>query len=108
MEKITITTKTGFTLDAWLIREENPRIALCQDRLALLNSKNEEVATRDLLFMFTTTERVGASYSQPPTHRGGKTLELRGEMGLDWNDANDLNDRLNEADYWDGDASYQE
>jgi len=107
MEKIIITTRGGLSLEAYLIREENPRIALCQDRLALLNSKNEEVATRDLLYMFTTTERVGASYSQPPIQQG-KTLELRGEMALDWNDANDLNDRLNEADYWDGDASYQE
>lgn len=48
---ITIKTK-GLELEALLIREDNPRLALCQDRVSHIDDANNVLASVDLLEYF--------------------------------------------------------
>lgn len=52
MKDIIITTQTGMLLDAKLIRESNPRLAICQDRVCELNEENTVIESIDLLDLF--------------------------------------------------------
>jgi hypothetical protein len=77
MKTITISVK-DLTLEALLLREADPRMAICQDRVVLLNRFDRVIADRDLLNMFTTTEQVDARIS---SHFSNETLvAIRGNQ----------------------------
>ena len=46
----------GLMLDALLIREANPRLVVCQDRVAQLDNHNNVIKSIDLLPLFNTSE----------------------------------------------------
>ncbi len=62
MKKINVTINNEI-VEATLIKEE-PRIALCEGRIVLLNSHDKIIHHRDLIGMFTTTEITDAKFSE--------------------------------------------